>query len=68
MRYGYYFRAHRMEKEAMQYYHDLPGNGAALCRNCEGFCDRACPQGVAARFLLSGIHEDLSFNDPVFQA
>ncbi|MFC2116577.1 aldo/keto reductase [Bacteroidota bacterium] len=62
MRYNYYFHSHRMEKTAMQYYHDLPGDKAGSCRDCEGYCEKACPYGVESRFLLSRIHEDLNFN------
>ena len=62
MRYNYYFHSHGMEKTAMQYYQDLPGGKAGLCRDCEGYCEKACPHGVLSRFLLARIHEDLSFN------
>ena len=62
MRYNYYFHSHGMEKTAMQYYQDLPGGKAGLCRDCEGYCEKACPHGVLSRFLLTQVHEDLSFN------
>ena len=61
MRYNYYFQSHSMEKTAMQYYQDLPGEKAGLCRDCEGYCEKACPHGVLSRFLLTRVHEDLSF-------
>ena len=61
MRYNYYFHSHGMEKTAMQYYQDLPGGKAGLCRDCEGYCEKACPHGVLSRFLLTQVHEDLSF-------
>ncbi|MCK4853555.1 MAG: aldo/keto reductase [Bacteroidales bacterium] len=62
MRYNYYFHSHRMEKTAMQYYQDLPGEKAGSCIDCEGYCEKACPHGVVPQFLLARIHEDLSFN------
>jgi predicted aldo/keto reductase-like oxidoreductase len=62
MRYNYYFHSHGMEKTAMRYYQDLPGEKAGICRDCEGYCEKACPHGVLARFLLTQVHEDLSFN------
>ncbi len=61
MRYNYYFHSHGMEKTAMQYYQDLPGEKAGLCRDCEGYCEKACPHGVLSRFLLAQVHEELSF-------
>ncbi len=62
MRYNYYFHTHGMEKRAMQYYRDLQGQQAGYCRDCEGYCEKACPHGVQSRFLLSRVHEDLSFD------
>jgi hypothetical protein len=62
MRYNYYFHSHGMEETAMQYYQDLPGEKAGLYRDCEGYCEKACPHGVLPRFLLTQVHEDLSFN------
>ena len=63
MRYNYYFHAHGMEKTAMQHYRDLSGKKAGACRDCEGHCEKACPHGVISRFLLTQIHEDLSFDN-----
>jgi predicted aldo/keto reductase-like oxidoreductase len=62
MRYHYYFHSLRMEKKAMQYYNELNGAQAGSCRDCEGYCEKACPHGVRSRFLLSNIHEELSFD------
>ena len=62
MRYNYYFHSHGMEKTAMQYYQDLPGRKAGSCRDCEGYCEKACPHGVLSRFILAQVHEDLSLN------
>jgi predicted aldo/keto reductase-like oxidoreductase len=61
MRYNYYFHSHGMEKRAMQYYRDMKGVRAGQCIDCEGHCQKACPYGVQTRFLLSQIHEELSF-------
>ncbi len=62
MRYNYYFHSKGMEKAAMQYYQDIDGDAAGLCQDCEGYCEKACPHGVQTRFLLSQIHNDLSFD------
>jgi len=64
MRYNYYFHAHHLEKKAMQYYLDLPGETARHCADCEGYCEKACPYKVPARSLLTAIHDDLSFDPP----
>ncbi len=68
MRYNYYFHSQRMEKKAMQFYQDLPGVNAGFCNDCEGYCEKACPHGVKSRFLLSRIHDDLSFGAEVMKA
>lgn len=67
MRYNYYFHSHGMEKMAMQYYQDLSGEKTGLCRDCEGYCEKACPHGVLTRFLLTHAHEDLSFRQQNLQ-
>jgi predicted aldo/keto reductase-like oxidoreductase len=67
MRYNYYFHSHRMEKKAMQYYHGLEDAQADQCKDCEGYCEQACPHGVKTRFLLSLIHEDLNFDTRVMK-
>jgi predicted aldo/keto reductase-like oxidoreductase len=61
MRYNYYFHSHGMEKMAMQCYQDLPGEKAGLCKDCVGYCEKACPHGVLSRFLLTQAHEALSY-------
>lgn len=62
MRYNYYYHSHGMQKTAMQYYHNIDGESAGICQDCEGYCEKACPHGVQTRFLLSQIHNDLSFD------
>jgi uncharacterized protein len=68
MRYNYYFHSKGMEKTAMQYYQDIDGKAAGLCKDCEGYCEKACPHGVQTRFLLSQIHDDLSFDKRIMKS
>ena len=68
MRYNYYFQSLGMEKTAMQYYQELPGGKAEICKDCEGYCEQACPHGVLTRFLLAQVHEDLSMNSRNLQS
>jgi predicted aldo/keto reductase-like oxidoreductase len=60
MRYGHYFSAQGREKLAMQKYAALPGTGAAVCMDCAGHCEAACPYQVPVRSLLSGVHQNLT--------
>jgi predicted aldo/keto reductase-like oxidoreductase len=60
MRYHHYFDAQGREKEAMTEYARLPAQRADLCRNCEGWCERACPYGVPIKGLLCISHETLT--------
>jgi predicted aldo/keto reductase-like oxidoreductase len=62
MRYNDYFQSHRMEKTAIHYYQDLPGQKAGLCWDCDGYCESACPHGVLSRFLLAQENQVLSLN------
>ncbi len=63
MRYNYYFSSQKMEKEAIQYYNDLKSPKPNVCIMCEGYCERVCPNGVAARTLLAAAHQNLSFDN-----
>ena len=59
MRYNYYHKSHGMFASAEQSYRNLPGENAGHCRDCEGYCEKACPHGVRSRYLLTKVHEEL---------
>ncbi len=61
MRYNYYYRSQGMHTAAKHYYQNLNRKNAGHCRDCEGYCEKACPHGVPSRFLLTQVHEDLGF-------
>ena len=65
-RYQYYFNVKKREKYAMQEYQKLPGNNPDVCMHCEGFCEQACPYGVAIKSLLTMAHNKLSFDGTHF--
>jgi predicted aldo/keto reductase-like oxidoreductase len=60
MRYNYYFQNKKQEKEAMQLYAKLSNKNAGLCKECEGYCEEACPFSVSTKDLLSMAHNNLS--------
>ncbi len=60
MRYNYYFQNKGQEKYAMEKYAGLPGRRAEVCRDCPGYCEKACPYGVRVRTVLSMAHENLN--------
>lgn len=60
LRYDHYFVAQRREKHAMTKYAELGSHRADICRDCEGFCEKACPYGVPAQALLAAAHRTLS--------
>lgn len=62
MRYNHYFMAQNREKYAMRLYQDLPEGKSDICLNCEGYCEQACPYGVATRGLLTMAHQNLSLD------
>jgi hypothetical protein len=62
LRYDYYFRSQRLEKEAMRYYHELKSSKADICLECKGYCEQSCPYGVSTRNLLTAAHENLSLS------
>jgi len=64
MRYQYYFHAQKREKYAMQKYQELPGGKPDVCYDCEGYCEKACPYGVATIGILAMAHHNLSFDGP----
>ena len=61
MRYEYYFGAKGRQKEAMGLYAALgESRGAVGCADCAGYCEAACPYGVAIQARLLMAHEDLA--------
>jgi len=60
MRYNHYFEAQGNEKYAMEEYAALETAKADACRNCAGWCERACPYGVPVRTLLCMAHTQLT--------
>jgi predicted aldo/keto reductase-like oxidoreductase len=62
MRYAMYFTYYGREKEAMRLYNELPSSAtAAVCHDCSGECDGACPFGRQIRAGLVDAHERLSW-------
>lgn len=66
MRYNYYFASKGREKYAMQQYQNLQGNKPDRCKDCEGYCEKACPYGVATKRLLTLAHQNLCMEDPFY--
>jgi predicted aldo/keto reductase-like oxidoreductase len=62
MRYDYYFRTVRREKEAMTNYAALAGVDAAACADCTGPCEASCPHGVPIQGKLVLAHERLTLS------
>ena len=60
MRYNYYFLAQKDEKYAMQKYINLREQNAEACKNCEGYCESACPYKVPIQGLLNLAHHNLT--------
>jgi predicted aldo/keto reductase-like oxidoreductase len=63
LRYNYYFQAKGRQKEAMEMFRRLPGAQTYACKNCEGYCEDACPYGVATRGILAMAYQNLSFEE-----
>jgi predicted aldo/keto reductase-like oxidoreductase len=59
MRYNHYFVGQGREKTAMVKYAALGGARADRCRDCAGYCERACPYGVRVQDLLIQAHTRL---------
>ena len=66
MRYNYYFQNKKLEKEAMQLYAKIPGKNADVCKDCQGYCEEACPYDVSTHNLLSIAHQNLSLDQVSF--
>lgn len=62
MRYSYYFNKKKMEKDAMQQYHELSIKDPEACKNCPGYCQDACPHGVYTQGLMAMAHHQLGFD------
>lgn len=60
MRYNHYFVSQGREKHAMMEYDQLSGNKADLCRECSGYCEKACPHNVSIHALLNLAHRRLT--------
>lgn len=65
-RYNYYFKNKQQEKYAIEKYQRLPDKKANVCLHCEGYCEDACPHGVATRLVLNDAHQNFSFSRPYF--
>lgn len=61
MRFHYYFRKKVDQKYAMELYHKFGPARTQICQACPGYCEIACPFGVAAKGLLAMAHQDLEF-------
>jgi predicted aldo/keto reductase-like oxidoreductase len=62
MRYQHYFMSQGREKQAMEKYAALPRTNAAVCVDCVGHCEMACPYGVKVQGLLMAAHHTLSLD------
>lgn len=61
MRYNYYYQKKGDQKHAMELYKKLNSPKPELCETCPGYCEDACPYGVAAKGLLAMAHNNLEF-------
>lgn len=62
MRYNYYYQKKGDQKYAMELYAKLNSAKPDLCKSCPGYCQNACPFGVAAKGLLAVAHSNLEFS------
>jgi predicted aldo/keto reductase-like oxidoreductase len=63
LRYNYYYQNKGDQKHAMDLYKNLRSAKPEACETCPGYCEDACPFGVAAKGLLAMAHENLKFSD-----
>ncbi len=61
LRYFHYYAAEERQKYAMKLYARLEGADASTCAECPGYCEQACPHGVAAGSMMAMAHAKLSF-------
>jgi predicted aldo/keto reductase-like oxidoreductase len=59
MRYNYYYQKKGDQKHAMELYRKLNSSKPELCESCPGYCENACPYGVATKGLLSIANDNL---------
>ncbi len=62
MRYSHYFVAQGREKHAMEHYSALGTRNAAVCEECSGACNQACPYQVPIQILLTEAHQTLTLS------
>jgi len=60
MRYLHYFMSQAREREAILNYGNIPGIKADVCRQCQGFCEAACPYNVPIQGMLLLAHDQLT--------
>jgi len=65
MRYNYYYQNKGDQKHALALYSKLNSPKPGLCESCPGYCETACPYGVAAKGLLAIAHDNLGFHDHI---
>jgi ferredoxin len=61
LRYNYYYQKKGDQKHAMNLYKNLKSSKPEVCASCPGYCEDACPYGVAAKGLLATAHGNLNF-------
>lgn len=66
LRYNYYFQAKGREKDAIRLYRELPGAKPSACLDCAGYCEDACPHGVATRGILAAAHRNLDLESSLY--
>ncbi|MFC1651272.1 hypothetical protein ACFL2X_06845, partial [Candidatus Latescibacterota bacterium] len=59
MRYNQYYHAQNQHEYATGKYASLPGNNADMCKDCVGYCEKACPYNVPIQSMLNIAHRDL---------
>jgi len=61
LRFAMYYEDYGMERQAMDYYAELPAEQKPLgCDSCAGHCERACPYGLKVKPRLLHSHDILS--------
>ncbi|MFC1551817.1 aldo/keto reductase, partial [Candidatus Latescibacterota bacterium] len=60
MRYNQYYHAQNRWEYATEQYVSLPGHNADVCKDCNGYCEKACPYNVPIQSMLNIAHKDLT--------